>query len=100
MLTAKTLEGFGGLLRRYCPERCGPFFTELIRKLLLSPSPDDSTSVNVVMNKEKLIALLTNQVGHSDLYNNKMRRFCWQPLGRCGYRSIGKYCWSRSIEKY
>lgn len=73
MVTAKTLEGFGGLLRKYCPQRCGPFFTELIRKLV--DSSDDP-----VMKKEKLVSLMTNQVGYSQLYKNEMSRFCWQPL--------------------
>ena len=81
MLTTKTLEGFGGLLRRYCPERCGPIFTEVIKKLLTSSETNQAEAVvNTVMNKEKLVALLTNRVGNSQLYNNKMRHICWQPL--------------------
>ena len=76
LLTAKTLEGFGGLLRKYCPRRCGPVFTELIKNLLVIPPAIDGT----VLNKEKLIALLTNQVGNSRLYTNEMAKFVWQPL--------------------
>jgi hypothetical protein len=36
--------------------------------------------INTIMNKEKLVALLTNAVGHSRLYNNEMASYCWQPL--------------------
>ncbi|UJR20468.1 hypothetical protein I4U23_023597 [Adineta vaga] len=76
MLTAKTLEGFGGLLRKYCPKRCGPVFTDLIKNLMIVPPSNEKT----VMNKEKLVALLTNKVGYSRLYTNEMSKFCWQPL--------------------
>ena len=79
MVTAKTLEGFAGLLRKYCLHRCGPFFTELIRKLVVLPASTSSSS-DPVLKKEKLVALMTNQVGYSQLYNNKISRFCWQPL--------------------
>ena len=79
MVTAKTLEGFGGLLRKYCPQRCGPFFTELIRKLVdVDPSTDSSSEP--VLKKEKLVALMTNQVSYSKLYQNAIGHFCWQPL--------------------
>jgi len=71
MLNSKTLEGFAGLLRKYCPKRCGPIFTELIKQLM------DSSGE---LYKEKLIALLTNTVSHSRLYNNEISKFCWQPL--------------------
>ncbi|CAF1334115.1 unnamed protein product, partial [Rotaria magnacalcarata] len=32
IVNAKTLEGFGGLLRKYCPRRWGPVFSELIKQ--------------------------------------------------------------------
>ncbi|CAF1268374.1 unnamed protein product [Adineta steineri] len=76
ILTAKTLEGFAGLLRKYCPKRCGPVFTESIKNFMILPQTDE----NNVLIKEKLIALLTNTVGYSRLYNNQMSNFCWQPL--------------------
>ncbi|CAF1290456.1 unnamed protein product [Didymodactylos carnosus] len=74
----KTLEGFGGLMRKYCPERHGEIFTEVI-KSLLSSSVSQQCEGSSISNKDKLIALLTNQVGYSPLYNN-LRDFCWQPL--------------------
>ncbi|CAF1362928.1 unnamed protein product [Adineta steineri] len=76
VLTAKTLEGFAGLLRKYCPKRCGPVFTESIKNFMILPQTDE----NNVLIKEKLIALLTNTVGYSRLYDNQMSNFCWQPL--------------------
>ncbi|CAF1175922.1 unnamed protein product [Rotaria sordida] len=81
MLTTKTLEGFGGLLRKYCPKRCGPLFSEVIKNLLILPQANEiERNVNSIMNKDKLVALLTNQIGYSQLYNNEMSVFCWQPL--------------------
>lgn len=81
MLTTKTLEGFGGLLRKYCPKRCGPVFSEVIKNLLVLPETNQIDGDDqIVTNKNKLIALLTNQVGYSHLYNNEMASFCWQPL--------------------
>ncbi|CAF5144332.1 unnamed protein product, partial [Rotaria sp. Silwood1] len=80
MLTSKTLEGFGGLLRKYCPKRCGPLFSEVIKELLVLPQTDKTErDVITATNKDKLVALLTNQVGYSQLYNNEMSAFCWQP---------------------
>ncbi len=76
VLNAKTLEGFGGLLRKYCPKRCGPLFSEVIKNLLILPETDGTP----VLNKEKLIALLTNKVGYSRLYDNEMSNYVWQPL--------------------
>ena len=78
MLNAKTLDGFGGLLRKYCPKRNNQVFTELIKNLLKATDINDN--VNNSLNKDKLIALMTNKVGNSLLYNNEMAKFCWQPL--------------------
>ncbi|CAF1589427.1 unnamed protein product [Rotaria magnacalcarata] len=81
ILNAKTLEGFGGLLRKYCPKRCGPVFSEVIKNLLVLPQKNETDQdANVVTNKDKLVVLLTNQIGYSPLYNNEMASFCWQPL--------------------
>ena len=74
MLNSKTLEGFGGLLRKYCPKRNNVVFTELIKNLLIT------TDANKSLNKEKLVTLLTNTVGYSKLYKNEMADLCWQPL--------------------
>ncbi|CAF0963030.1 unnamed protein product [Brachionus calyciflorus] len=78
MLNAKTLDGFGGLLRKYCPKRNNQVFTELIKNLM-KPT-DMNENVNNSLNRDKLIALMTNRVGNSFLYNNEMANFCWQPL--------------------
>lgn len=78
MLRAKTLEGFGGLLRKYCPKRNNPVFTELIKNLLITS--DINQNGDNTLNKDKLIALLTNTVGYSQLYNNEIAKLCWQPL--------------------
>lgn len=77
-LNTKTLEGFSGLLRKYCPKRCGPVFSEIIKNLLIISETNED--VNIASKKDKLTALLTNKVGHSRLYNNEMSRYCWQPL--------------------
>ncbi|CAF1188746.1 unnamed protein product [Rotaria sp. Silwood1] len=110
MLTSKTLEGFGGLLRKYCPKRCGPLFSEIIKKLLVLPQTDKTeTDVNTATNKDKLVALLTNQVGYSQLYNNEMSAFCWQPLadvdinllaqivGKGEFEKIEKKNWGKDV---
>jgi hypothetical protein len=78
MLNAKTLDGFGGLLRKYCPKRNNLVFTELIKNLL--KTSDKNNNVNNSLNRDKLVSLLTNRVGNSLLYNNEMANFCWQPL--------------------
>lgn len=78
MLNAKTLEGFAGLLRKYCPKRCNQVFTELIKNLLITSDIDHN--IKNSLNREKLVALLTNQVGNTVLYNNEIAKFCWQPL--------------------
>ena len=94
-LTAKTLEGFGGLLRKYCPKRCGPFFTALIKNLLIVPPVIEGT----VLNKEKLIALLTNEVGHSRLYINEMSNFVWQPLADVDIHQLGEIVGQTELKK-
>ena len=81
ILTAKTLEGFGGLMRKYCPRRCGPVFNQVIKELL--DSSDSNTvqdKTKAVLIKEKLIALLTNEIEVTPLYKGEMTTLCWQPL--------------------
>lgn len=96
LLTAKTLEGFGGLLRKYCPERCGPVFTALIKNLLATPSIVDGT----VLNREKLIALLTNTVGHSRLYENTdVSKFVWQPLADVNIDQLARIVGEDDLKK-
>jgi len=78
MLNAKTLPGFGGLLRKYCPKRNNQVFTELIKGLL--KTSDTNNNDNNSLSRDKLVALLTNNVEYSQLYNNEMANFHWQPL--------------------
>ncbi len=95
ILTAKTLEGFGGLLRKYCPKRCGPVFTEMIKNLLIVPPTTEGT----VLNKEKLIALLTNEIGNSRLYTNEMSNFVWQPLADVSIYELSGIIGNKELQK-
>jgi hypothetical protein len=67
LITSKSLKGFGGLLRKYCPKRNGPFFDSMVKSLLLSEN-----------NKDKLIALMTNRIGLKCIY--PWDNICWMPL--------------------
>ncbi|CAF3984380.1 unnamed protein product [Rotaria sp. Silwood1] len=61
-LNCKTLEGFAGLMRKYCSKRRGPIFTEVFKQLL-PPYKDESDNIHVGVTKEdKLIALLSNTI--------------------------------------
>ncbi|CAF1216812.1 unnamed protein product, partial [Didymodactylos carnosus] len=60
ILNCKTLEGFGGLMRKYCSQRCGPIFTEVIKQLILLDDDDNNTVA--VTKKDKLAALFRNQI--------------------------------------
>lgn len=80
LLTTKTLEGFGGLLRKYCPKRFGPIFKEVLQKLVTLPESDlNSTSGEAFLNREKLLVLLTNQIGYSQVYTGEIGKYAWQP---------------------
>lgn len=61
-LNCKTLEGFAGVMRKYCPNRRGPIFTEVFRQLLVSFDNGDHDTVDTATKKEKLMALLVNHV--------------------------------------
>ena len=95
MLNAKTLQGFGGLLRKYCPNRNNPVFTELIKNLLIISDNNETNSLN----KDKLVALLTNQVGYSKLYTNEMAHFCWQPIANVDIDILEKIVGKGELEK-
>jgi hypothetical protein len=97
MLIAKKLEGFGGLLRKYCPKRCGPVFSELIQNLLIIPESNEDADNS--LNRDKLVALLTNQVGNSRLYINEMSRFCWQPLVDVNIHLLAKIVGKNQLQK-
>ena len=97
MLRAKTLQGFGGLLRKYCPKRNNPVFTELIKSLLITS--DRNNNDNSSLNKDKLVALLTNNVGYSQLYKNEMSNFCWQPLADVDIDTVEKLIGKNEFKK-
>lgn len=59
-LNCKTLEGFAGVMRKYCSNRRGPIFTDVFRQLLASYG--DSNPVDAATKKQKLMALLENHV--------------------------------------
>jgi len=78
--TAKTLEGFGGLLRKYCPKRFGPIFKEVLQKLVTLPESNlSNTSGEAFRNREKLLVLLTNEIGYSQVYTGELGTYVWQP---------------------
>ncbi|CAF2121226.1 unnamed protein product [Rotaria magnacalcarata] len=58
----KTLEGFAGVMRKYCPSRRGPIFSEVFIRLVESYDEGEGDTVGTVTKKEKLIALLKNQI--------------------------------------
>jgi len=70
--TAKTLPGFGGLMRKYCPKRCGEIFQCVVERLI-------SVDKEVVIAMEKLTALLTNEINYGLFYSDLVN-ICWQPL--------------------
>lgn len=77
-LNCKTLEGFAGLMRKYCSHRCGPIFTEIFKQLLLSYDDDDDTAT--ATKDDKLMALLKNQVSTTTstkpIYNDRKQYYC------------------------
>ena len=80
LLTTKTLEGFAGLLRKYCPKRFGPIFKEVVQQLVTLPESDLSDpSAKVYRNRDKLLVLITNEVGYSKVYSGDVGKHTWQP---------------------
>ncbi|UJR19527.1 hypothetical protein I4U23_022657 [Adineta vaga] len=80
LLTARTLEGFAGLLRKYCPKRFGPIFKEVLQKLVTLPESDLSdTSGKAFLNREKLAVLMTNEIGYSQVYTGDVGKYVWEP---------------------
>ena len=62
VLNCKTLEGFGGIMRKYCPDRRGPIFSEIFTHLLESYEEGEGDTDGAATKKEKLISLLKNQI--------------------------------------
>lgn len=80
LLTAKTLEGFAGLLRKYCPKRFGPIFKELLQQLVTLPESDlNNPAGKAYRNRDKLLVLITNEVGLSKVYTGDVGEYAWQP---------------------
>jgi len=79
-LNCKTLEGFAGVMRKYCPLHRGPIFTEIFKKLLSSFDNEDDETEATVTNEDKLIALLANKIPTSTttkkVYNNMHAHYC------------------------
>jgi hypothetical protein len=61
-LNCKTLEGFGGVMRKYCPNHRGPIFSEVFIRLLELYDKGEDDTVGTATKKEKLMALLKNQI--------------------------------------
>ena len=61
-LNCKTLEGFAGVMRKYCPNHRGPIFSEVFIRLLESYDEGEGDTVGTATKKEKLMALLKNQI--------------------------------------
>ncbi|GAM22359.1 hypothetical protein SAMD00019534_055340 [Acytostelium subglobosum LB1] len=55
----KTIEGFGGLMRKYCSSWTGPIFLAIVQGLL---------DTNAPLKKEKLCALLSNSINDKPLF--------------------------------
>eukprot|EP00742_Colponemidia_sp_Colp-10_P008962 GILJ01009736.1.p1 GENE.GILJ01009736.1~~GILJ01009736.1.p1 ORF type:complete len:1004 (-),score=155.62 GILJ01009736.1:340-2919(-) len=73
---SQTVDGFAGLLRKYCPKRCGKTLAFVVTRLLTDAQDPDSDSSG--RSREKIVALLTNRVQHQVFYRND--EFCFQPL--------------------
>lgn len=72
---AKTIDGFCGVLMKYCPRRAGVFFDAIVTKLISEPN-------KCQLAKEKLVVLLTNHTPESfkEVYPQlEERKICWQP---------------------
>jgi hypothetical protein len=84
-LNCKTLEGFAGVMRKYCSNRRGPIFTEIFRQLLVLYDNVDDNIVGTATKEKKLMALLENQISTSTatkaIYNDMNRCYLLSSLG-------------------
>lgn len=77
----KTMEGFGGILRKYCSEKYGLIFDAVIDKLL---TVKDDKFVNV---NQKIAAIMSNKLHclpdgnerYGKLYIGEIEKNCWKP---------------------
>jgi hypothetical protein len=80
-LECKTLEGFAGLLRKYCPNRYGPIFLSIVKGLVQQGLNVNNNNTSPPNAAEKLISLLTNKINNTVFYKyNGLETYCWQPL--------------------
>ena len=78
--SCKTIEGFSGIMRKYCSSRCGVIFNKIVTKLL-------DIKTDVVLRKEKLYGLLSNHPfaladgseRYGKMYIGPMEKTCWKP---------------------
>eukprot|EP01103_Thecamoeba_quadrilineata_P002546 TRINITY_DN12495_c0_g1_i1.p1 TRINITY_DN12495_c0_g1~~TRINITY_DN12495_c0_g1_i1.p1 ORF type:complete len:958 (+),score=186.73 TRINITY_DN12495_c0_g1_i1:138-3011(+) len=73
IVNTKSLEAFGGLMRKYCSDRYGALFDRVVSGLCSAHTIDAENSRN------KILALLTNKISHTVLYSD-LAHMCWQPL--------------------
>jgi hypothetical protein len=77
-LNSKTLEGFAGVMRKYCSKRRGPIFTEVFIQLLDSFDDGNNDTVGTATKEEKLMALLENQIS-----TTTATKAIYEDMGRC-----------------
>lgn len=73
------MEGFAGVMRKYCPDRCGSIFSEVFIRLLESYDESDVDNVGRATKKEKLMALLKNQIPTTTITTNVI----YGDMGQC-----------------
>ncbi|UJR12761.1 hypothetical protein I4U23_016935 [Adineta vaga] len=61
-LNCKTLEGFAGIMCKYCPDRSDGLFSAIFLQLLESYDKNEGDTDGTATKKEKLMALLKNQI--------------------------------------
>ncbi|CAF1103948.1 unnamed protein product, partial [Didymodactylos carnosus] len=102
ILNCKTLEGFGGLMRKYCLQRCGPIFTEVIKQLILLDDDDDDNNTVAVTKKDKLAALFRNQIStatvEKPLYEDEaMKGWRWNSEDESQIKRFKEFIDTRAI---
>jgi hypothetical protein len=81
----KTVEGFGGIMRKYCPKRLGPVLDAVVHKLIATKDAN------------KLVALLTNRVSHTPLYK-LLDDSAWQPLSNIDMKVVGEIIGEKELD--
>ncbi|CAF1609009.1 unnamed protein product, partial [Didymodactylos carnosus] len=103
ILNCKTLEGFGGLMRKYCLQRCGPIFTEVVKQLILLDDDDDDDNNTVAVTKtDKLAAPFRNQIStatvEKPLYKDEaMKGWRWNSGNESQIKRFKEFIDTRAI---